>query len=496
MRIRYTLIKIWLATIALGALAYVPLDRASGLIVEFDLVHDLDAPSEAFVRIDHASHRFGEERAQEEYASVWVPLANGRSGITHVKTKLPLPLARALCRIQLHYQSVPGRALIKNFTAYDALTHLRVKLTDNTLSSWTEEVKDAVFDRDPPYVFPAFRLYLFLLLNIVLLALPGAILLVILLVAGKYLTSHPALICLTGCIILLIAGKMWHGRWRARRQTFRRFLQSCQRIFARTLVFVWLCSLLLLVHEHKYCGLIVEFDFDYDRYSTSPAFVQIYYEPERGIELNGVFDIGNIWDGTKEHESVKVLLPNQKRGETHIRARLPLGFTQALRSIRIDYLNVPGKALIKNFTIKDAITGKLLVTQGACRPRCKTYDTQGKCTGYSEPYDIIARSDAEPDRQPSCLGLGDRGFQTKSLAWRNYSLAQPGALYLETEPLATDAYLEIPAVAVSPLFRWWWYPLVLISLLFAAVFLPAIIIQLVQWGRRRKALAEGSFLPR
>ena len=113
-------------------------------------------------------------------ASVWVPLADGRNGITHVKTKLPLPLARALCRIQLHYQSVPGRALIKNFTAYDALTHLRVKLTDNTLSSWTEAVKDAVFDRDPPYVFPAFRLYLFLLLNIVLLALPGAILLVIL----------------------------------------------------------------------------------------------------------------------------------------------------------------------------------------------------------------------------------------------------------------------------------------------------------------------------
>ena len=158
---------------------------------------------------------------------------------------------------------------------------------------------------------------------------------------------------------------------------------------------------------------------------------------------------------------------------------------------------MPGKAVIKNFTIKDAITGKLLVTQGACRPRCKTYDKQGKCTGYPEPYDIIARSDAEePDRQPSCLGLGDRGFQTKSLAWRNYSLAQPGALYLATEPLATDAYLQIPAAAVSPLFRWWWYPLVLISLLFAAVFLPAIIIQLVQWGRRRKALAEGSFLPR
>ena len=148
-----------------------------------------------------------------------------------------------------------------------------------------------------------------------------------------------------------------------------------------------------------------------------------------------------------------------------------------------------------------------------------TYNKQGKCTNYSEPYDIIARNDAKPDRQPSCLGLGDRGFQTKSLAWRNYSLAQPGALYLATEPLATDAYLQIPAAAVSPLFRWWWYPLVLISVLFAAVFLPAIIIQLVQflapvrsasvfdvflpaiiiqlvqWGRRRNVLAAGSFLP-
>ena len=89
MRIRYTLIKIWLATIALGALAYVPLDRASGLIVEFDLVHDLDAPSEAFVRIDHASHRFGEERAQEEYASVWgqdLSLPSGCIGPHHLRT--------------------------------------------------------------------------------------------------------------------------------------------------------------------------------------------------------------------------------------------------------------------------------------------------------------------------------------------------------------------------------------------------------------------------
>ncbi len=65
--------------------------------------------------------------------------------------------------------------------------------------------------------------------------------------------------------------------------------------------------------------------------------------------MNGVFDIGNIAIGTKEHESVKVLVANQKRGETHDQGQTAPGLcTQALRSIRIDTGNSLCKAVIKN----------------------------------------------------------------------------------------------------------------------------------------------------